>query len=243
MQAIYDTITAARNTNKRLFAVLIDPEKCIGAVLDDVIATANKAKPDFIFVGGSQLQNSVDETVIHIKRLTTIPVVLFPGNAFQLTNKADALLLLSLISGRNAEWLIGQHVQAAKAIQQSALETISTGYILIDGGNTTAVERVSKTKPLQRDAIDEVVSTALAGQLLGHKLIYLEAGSGAQNPVPTALIKAVKKAIDIPLIVGGGLTSTDAIKKAYEAGADIVVVGNYLETHLEKMVDFCAVRN
>ena len=181
--------------------------------------------------------------MIHIKRLTTIPVVLFPGNAFQLTNKADALLLLSLISGRNAEWLIGQHVQAAKAIQQSALETISTGYILIDGGNTTAVERVSKTKPLQRDAIDEVVSTALAGQLLGHKLIYLEAGSGAQNPVPTALIKAVKTAIDIPLIVGGGLTSTDAIKKAYEAGADIVVVGNYLETHLEKMVDFCTVRN
>lgn len=243
MQPIYDIITAARNTNKRLFAVLIDPEKCIGAVLDDVIATANKAKPDFIFVGGSQLQNSVDETVIHIKRLTTIPVVLFPGNAFQLTNKADALLLLSLISGRNAEWLIGQHVQAAKAIQESALETISTGYILIDGGNTTAVERVSKTKPLQRDAIDEVVSTALAGQLLGHKLIYLEAGSGAQNPVPTALIKAVKKTIDIPLIVGGGLTSTNAIKQAYEAGADIVVVGNYLETHLEKMVDFCAIRN
>ena len=243
MQPIYDIITAARNTNKRLFAVLIDPEKCIGAVLDDVIATANKAKPDFIFVGGSQLQNSVDETVVHIKSLTTIPVVLFPGNAFQLTNKADALLLLSLISGRNAEWLIGQHVQAAKAIQQSALETISTGYILIDGGNTTAVERVSKTKPLQRDAINEVVSTALAGQLLGHKLIYLEAGSGALNPVPTSLIKAVKKAIDIPLIVGGGLTSTDAIKQAYEAGADIVVVGNYLETHLEKMVDFCAVRN
>ena len=243
MQPIYDIITAARNTNKRLFAVLIDPEKCIGAVLDDVIATANKAKPDFIFVGGSQLQNSVDETVVHIKSLTTIPVVLFPGNAFQLTNKADALLLLSLISGRNAEWLIGQHVQAAKVIQESALETISTGYILIDGGNTTAVERVSKTKPLQHDAIDEVVSTALAGELLGNKLIYLEAGSGAQNPVPTALIKAVKESIHIPLIVGGGLTSTDAIKKAYEAGADIVVVGNYLETHLEKMVDFCAVRN
>ena len=212
-------------------------------MLDDVIATANKAKPDFIFVGGSQLQNSVDETVVHIKSLTTIPVVLFPGNAFQLTNKADALLLLSLISGRNAEWLIGQHVQAAKAIQESALETISTGYILIDGGNTTAVERVSKTKPLQRDAIEEVVSTALAGELLGNKLIYLEAGSGAQNPVPTSLIKAVKESIHIPLIVGGGLTSTDAIKKAYEAGADIVVVGNYLETHLEKMVDFCAVRN
>ena len=243
MQAIYDTITTAHKTGKRLFAVLIDPEKCVCTTLEQVIDTANKAKPDFIFVGGSQLQNSVDETVVHIKSLTTIPVVLFPGNAFQLTNKADALLLLSLISGRNAEWLIGQHVQAAKAIQQSALETISTGYILIDGGNTTAVERVSKTKPLQRDAIDEVVSTALAGQLLGHKLIYLEAGSGAQNPVPTALIKAVKTAIDIPLIVGGGLTSTDAIKQAYEAGADIVVVGNYLETHLEKMVDFCATRN
>ncbi len=243
MQAIYNTITTAQKTGKRLFAVLIDPEKCIGAVLDDVIATANKAKPDFIFVGGSQLQNSVDKTVVHIKSLTTIPVVLFPGNAFQLTNKADALLLLSLISGRNAEWLIGQHVQAAKAIQESALETISTGYILIDGGNTTAVERVSKTKPLQHDAIDEVVSTALAGELLGNKLIYLEAGSGAQNPVPTSLIKAVKESIHIPLIVGGGLTSTDAIKQAYEAGADIVVVGNYLETHLEKMVDFCAVRN
>ena len=243
MQAIYNTITTAHKTGKRLFAVLIDPEKCVGTKLEQVIDTANKAQPNFIFVGGSQLQNSVDETVIHIKRLTTIPVVLFPGNAFQLTNKADALLLLSLISGRNAEWLIGQHVQAAKVIQESALETISTGYILIDGGNTTAVERVSKTKPLQHDAIDEVVSTALAGELLGNKLIYLEAGSGAQNPVPTSLIKAVKESIHIPLIVGGGLTSTDAIKKAYEAGADIVVVGNYLETHLEKMVDFCAVRN
>lgn len=243
MQAIYNTITTAHKIGKQLFAVLIDPEKCVGTTLEQVIDTANKAQPNFIFVGGSQLQNSVDETVIHIKRLTTIPVVLFPGNAFQLTNKADALLLLSLISGRNAEWLIGQHVQAAKAIQESALETISTGYILIDGGNTTAVERVSKTKPLQHDAIDEVVSTALAGELLGNKLIYLEAGSGAQNPVPTSLIKAVKESIHIPLIVGGGLTSTDAIKKAYEAGADIVVVGNYLETHLEKMVDFCAVRN
>ena len=243
MQAIYNTITTAHKIGKQLFAVLIDPEKCVGTTLEQVIDTANKAQPNFIFVGGSQLQNSVDETVIHIKRLTTIPVVLFPGNAFQLTNKADALLLLSLISGRNAEWLIGQHVQAAKAIQESALETISTGYILIDGGNTTAVERVSKTKPLQHDAIDEVVSTALAGELLGNKLIYLEAGSGAQNPVPTTLIKAVKESIHIPLIVGGGLTSTDAIKKAYEAGADIVVVGNYLETHLEKMVDFCAVRN
>jgi len=243
MQAIYNTITTAHKTGKQLFAVLIDPEKCVGTTLEQVIDTANKAQPNFIFVGGSQLQNSVDETVIHIKRLTTIPVVLFPGNAFQLTNKADALLLLSLISGRNAEWLIGQHVQAAKVIQESALETISTGYILIDGGNTTAVERVSKTKPLQHDAIDEVVSTALAGELLGNKLIYLEAGSGAQNPVPTSLIKAVKESIHIPLIVGGGLTSTDAIKKAYEAGANIVVVGNYLETHLEKMVDFCAVRN
>ena len=243
MQPIYDIIATARNTNKRLFAVLIDPEKCIGATLDEVIITVNKAKPDFIFVGGSQLQNSVDETVVRIKSLTTIPIVLFPGNALQLTNKADALLLLSLISGRNSEWLIGQHVKAAQAIQQSQLETISTGYILIDGGNTTAVERVSKTKPLQRDAVDEVVSTALAGELLGNKLIYLEAGSGAQDPVPIALIKAVKKAINIPLIVGGGLTSTDAIRQAYKAGADIVVAGNYLETHIEKMVDFCAVRN
>jgi len=243
MQKVYDIITTAVSDKKRLFAVLIDPEKCVGTALDKVITRINHANPDFIFVGGSQLQNSVDETVVHIKSLTTIPVVLFPGNALQLSNNADALLLLSLISGRNAEWLIGQHVQAAKAIQQAALETISTGYILINGGNTTAVERVSKTKPLQRDAIDDVVSTALAGQLLGHKLIYLEAGSGAQNPVPTELIKAVKKAIDIPLIVGGGLTSTDAIKQAYEAGADIVVVGNYLETHLENMMDFCAVRN
>ncbi|HRS67603.1 MAG TPA: geranylgeranylglyceryl/heptaprenylglyceryl phosphate synthase [Paludibacteraceae bacterium] len=243
MQAIYNTITTAYQTRKRLFTVLIDPEKCVGTALEQVIETANKAQPDFIFVGGSQLQSSVEETVVRIKKQTTIPVILFPGNALQLTNKADAILLISLISGRNAEWLIGQHVLAAKAIQKSGLETISTGYILIDGGNRSAVERVSKTKPLQRDAIDEVVSTALAGQLLGHKLIYLEAGSGAQNPVPTALIKAVKKAIDIPLIVGGGLTSTNAIKQAYEAGADIVVVGNYLETHLEKMVDFCATRN
>ena len=243
MQKVFDIITTAVSDKKRLFAVLIDPEKCVGTALDKVITIINHANPDFIFVGGSQLQKSVEKTITHIKLLTKIPVVLFPGNRLQLGNNADALLLLSLISGRNAEWLIGQHVKAAKAIQQSRLETISTGYLLIDGGNTTAVERVSKTTPIHRDAIDEAVSTALAGQLLGNKLIYLEAGSGAKNPVPTALIKAVKAAIDIPLIVGGGLTSTDAIEQAYKAGADIVVVGNYLESHMEALIPFCAVRN
>lgn len=243
MQAIYNIITTAVANKQRLFAVLIDPEKCVGKTLDAVIKEVNQAQPDFIFVGGSQLQNSVEETVTRIKLLTNIPVILFPGNAFQLTNNADALLLLSLISGRNAEWLIGQHVKAAKSIRESGLETISTGYILIDGGNKTSVERVSETEPIKSDATDEVISTAIAGELLGNKLIYLEAGSGAKNPVPPALIKSVKNNITIPLIVGGGLTSVEAIENAYKAGADIVVVGNYFESHLEAITDFCQTRN
>ena len=148
MRQIYDLITKAAANKKRLFAVLIDPEKCIGTKLDTIISKVKLAHPDFILVGGSQLQKSVEETVTRLKSSTHIPVILFPGNALQLTNNADALLLLSLISGRNAEWLIGQHVKAAKSIIKSDLETISTGYILINGGNKTSVERVSETTPL-----------------------------------------------------------------------------------------------
>lgn len=243
MRQIYDLITTAAANKKRLFAVLIDPEKCIGTKLDAIISKVKLAHPDFILVGGSQLQKSVEETVTRLKSSTHIPVILFPGNALQLTNNADALLLLSLISGRNAEWLIGQHVKAAKLIIKSDLETISTGYILIDGGNKTSVERVSETTPLKSDAIDEIVSTALAGELLGNKLIYLEAGSGAKNPVPAIVITAVKQQIKIPLVVGGGLTSIEAVEEAYKAGADIVVVGNYFETNSDAIIDFCAVRN
>ena len=243
MRQIYDLITTAAANKKRLFAVLIDPEKCIGTKLDTIISKVKLAHPDFILVGGSQLQKSVEETVTRLKSSTHIPVILFPGNVLQLTNNADALLLLSLISGRNAEWLIGQHVKAAKSIIKSDLETISTGYILIDGGNKTSVERVSETTPLKSDAIDEIISTALAGELLGNKLIYLEAGSGAKNPVPAIVITAVKQQIKIPLVVGGGLTSIEAVEEAYKAGADIVVVGNYFETNSDAIIDFCAVRN
>ncbi len=231
---------AAKAQGHKLFALLIDPEKCTGERLQKVIDVANAAQPDFIFVGGSQLQQSAETTIEIIKKKCKIPVVLFPGNALQLAPNADALLLLSLISGRNAEWLIGQQIKAARAIYDSKIEAIPTGYILVDGGKSTAVEQVSQTQPIAADNRDLIVATALGGEQAGKKLIYLEAGSGAKNSISAETIRAVKQVLTIPLIVGGGITSPEKMQEAYAAGADIIVVGNYLETHLEELPKFVA---
>ncbi|MBN1463253.1 MAG: geranylgeranylglyceryl/heptaprenylglyceryl phosphate synthase [Paludibacteraceae bacterium] len=238
MKTIYSHIQSAITSHKKLFAVLIDPDKCVDKHLTHFIALAQQAQPDFIFIGGSLTNQSTDKMIEKIKKSCTIPVVLFPGSASQFSPKADALLFLSLISGRNPDFLIGQHVVSAPFIKKSSIETISTGYMLIESGSTTSVEYMSNTRAIPRQKTGIAVATAIAGELLGNKLIYLEAGSGATQPVPTQIIEAVKQHISVPLIVGGGLRTCNDIEQALQAGADIIVVGNILEKNPELMVEF-----
>jgi putative glycerol-1-phosphate prenyltransferase len=213
----------------RKLVLLIDPDKL---KLQSIIATlhsANESGVSMIFVGGSLMGADIELTIDTIKKHTHLPVILFPGSLLQLTPKADAMLLLTLISGRNPDYLIGNHVQAAPFLKKSQIEVIPTGYILIDGGTVTSVEYVSNTKPIPSNKPDLVVATCIASEMLGHKLIYLEAGSGAKYPVPTEIICDVKKNISIPLIVGGGIKTPEQAKAAFVAGADIVVVGTAIE--------------
>ena len=234
---IYEKIRQKVAEGKKMLAVLVDPDKGISS-LPDFIKRIKAFPPDFILIGGSLIFKSVEKTIETIKKECSIPVVLFPGNALQFTDKADAMLYLSLISGRNPEFLIGQHVTSSYSIKKSGVEVISTGYILIDGGKPTSVEYMSNTMPIPPDKPEIAVATAIAGELIGHKLIYLEAGSGALCPVPPSMITAVKKNTDIPLIAGGGLRSAPDIQNALRAGADIVVVGNVLEKNPELLEEF-----
>ncbi len=235
---IYEQIQTATHSGKKLFAVLIDPDKCVGEALTRFVELAEEAQPDFILIGGSLTTESTDRAIASIKAVCRIPVVLFPGSASQFSPKADALLYLSLISGRNADFLIGQHVVSAPFIRHSGIETISTGYILVESGSTTSVEYMSNTRPIPREKTDIAVATAIAGELLGNRLVYLEAGSGAQQPVPTQMISAVRKNINVPLIVGGGLRTETDVQAALSAGADMIVVGNILEKSPELMKVF-----
>lgn len=229
---IFNNILDQIKDNKKLFALLIDPDKYSNKKLIQVIDYANKSKVDLILVGGSLISNSIDETTRIIKENTDIPVILFPGNVLQITSRADAILLLSLISGRNPDLLIGNHVIAASNIKQSKLDVIPTGYILVDGGNITSVEYMSNTKPIPSDKTDIAVATAMAGEMLGLKTIYLEAGSGANNSLKIEMIKKVKQNINVPLIVGGGLNTPEDIKNTIKAGADIVVIGTAIENDI-----------
>jgi putative glycerol-1-phosphate prenyltransferase len=238
-QAIYQLVSDAVQQNQKLFVVLIDPDKCSDEKqISHFASLLNTAKPDLIFIGGSLTSESTARLIKHLKSQCLIPTVLFPGNAIQFTSEADALLFLSLISGRNPDFLIGQHVVIAPAVKQSGIETISTGYILVESDQTTAVEYISNTRPIPRHKPQLASATAIAGELLGNKMIYLEAGSGAKPPVPAEMISVVKKSISVPLIVGGGLRTNEDILNALNAGADIIVVGNILESTPEKMVDF-----
>ena len=219
-----------------MFALLIDPEmvsdewlRQIMSIVDGQQSIVNSQL--FIFVGGSQLRESAFDVVKKIKSLTSIPVIMFPGDTSQFADNVDALLFLSLASGRNSKYLIEQHIDAAQTIKKSGVECISTGYILIDGGKHTAVERISNTSPYSTDNIQLITNTALACELLGHKIIYLEAGSGANHPVPQNIIKATRETISIPLIVGGGIKTPQQMLSAFDSGADLVVVGNHLESH------------
>jgi putative glycerol-1-phosphate prenyltransferase len=239
MKNLYKTILLNRETNHKMLAVLLDPDQCRGSVLASTVAALKSNTPDFIFVGGSHtLTASVDSLIELLKDEVKTSVVLFPGNVSQFSMHAHALLYLSLLSGRNAEFLIGQHLSSSIAIKQSNIEVIPTGYLLVDGGKPSSVEYISNTRPIPRDKNEIALSTAVAGELLGMRLIYLEAGSGANIPVPTEMIEYVSGGLSLPLIVGGGIKTTEQLTAAYDAGADIVVVGNAFETDPARIADF-----
>lgn len=231
---IYNTILQAKANNRKLLAILLDPDKIILERLEVLIEKINQSPATHLFIGGSHVQNNIlDDLIITLKQKISLPIVLFPGNPTQISDKADGILFLSLLSGRNPDYLIEHQVNAAPILKKTTLEIISTGYILIESGSETAVSRVSKTKPLDRDNSDYVLQTAQAGEMLGHKLIYLEAGSGAKQAVPLEMIKKVSENIEIPLIVGGGIIDLQGIQKAYTSGADLVVIGTAFENDAE----------
>ena len=230
MNSIYQNIKKSITNGEKLLAVLIDPDKFLLENTNRFVQNINKSIATHIFVGGSTVEETATEQlVIEIKKYTHLPIVLFPGDVTQITDKADAILFLSLLSGRNADYLIGKHVEAVSKLRKTSLEVISTGYILVENGKVTAIEKVTATKPMPRENIENIKDTAKAGQLLGAKLIYLEAGSGAINPLTEDIISQVKKDLDIPLIVGGGIRNKSDLHKAYHAGADLVVIGTAFE--------------
>lgn len=231
---IYDLIA---NRSSGTFALLIDPDKYSAQEVSRIAIYAENCGTDLILLGGSLTRNSMDIALKAIKRVTPTPVLLFPGSVFQLCPNADAILLLSLISGRNPEFLIGNHVVAAHAIKESGMEIIPTGYILIDSGTPTSVQYMSNTMPIPSSKSDIVVATALAGQQLGLKAIYLEGGSGAQLPISVETIVEVKNNINLPIIVGGGLHTPQQVHAARSAGASMVVVGNALEKNIDILKD------
>jgi len=229
---IYSHIKTSIAEGKRLLAVLIDPDKTELNTIEGIVAKINQSIATHIFVGGSEVDEGATEVVAQaIKRYTTLPVILFPGDVTQITDKADGILFLSLISGRNPDYLIGKHVEAVSKLAKTQLEVLPTGYILIENGKQTAVERVSNTNPLSRTNKQCIVDTAKAGALLGMQLIYLEAGSGATHPIEPEIISDVKQELNIPLIVGGGIRSKAQLEAAYEAGANLVVIGTAFENN------------
>lgn len=227
----------------RKVAVLIDPDKYDDRGLTEIVQKASSSKVDFILAGGSLTHAPVNTMICKLRELTGIPVVLFPGSLVQLTVEADFIFLLSLISGRNPELLIGNHVVAAPYLSGIREKVIPVGYILINCGRTTSVEYMSQTSAIPYEKADIAVATALAGEMLGMKAIYLEGGSGAEKPVSTGMIAAVRKETTIPLITGGGLRSTDDIISAYQAGADIIVIGNGCESNPGLIADACRARD
>lgn len=230
MKTVYKNINDSILNDEKLLAVLIDPDKFLIETTRRFIGKVNISIATHIFVGGSTVDEDATEVlVVEIKKHTNLPIVLFPGDIKQITNEADALLFLSLISGRNPEYLIGKHIKAVSKLINTKLEVIPTGYILIESGKETAVQLVTETKPMLRESVQEIIDTARAGEFLGMKLIYLEAGSGATVPVDANIITVVKKNLKIPLIVGGGIRNKEQLETAYKSGADLVVIGTAFE--------------
>jgi len=228
--SIFEQMVDAKRVGEKKFAMLIDPDKVRMQEIDRIVHQAIASQVDYFFVGGSLIvNNALDECLAEIKSRCTIPLILFPGDSYQLSYRADAILFLSLISGRNAELLIGKHVITAPYLKLSDLEVISCGYMLVDGGVATTVSYMSNTLPIPSDKEDIAVCTALAGEMLGLKLMYLDAGSGAILPVSENMVESVSNAIDAPLIVGGGIDTPEKALRNVRAGADIIVVGNAIE--------------
>ena len=220
------------------YLVLVDPDRIKLKEIPSFAQRAQSAGVDGVLLGGSFLTNDLSTIAETLKKSTDLPIILFPGSAMQVTPHADAILFMSLLSGRNANYLIGEQVKAAPMIQRVGLETISTGYILIDGGQQTAVSFISNTTPIPNDKVEIAWAHALAGQYLGMKLIYLEAGSGAKKPVPDQIIHSVKKQVTVPIIVGGGIRSPEVARKKVAAGAQFVVTGNVIEQDPSLMAAF-----
>ncbi len=224
------SLYASFSDNKKKFAVLVDPDKYDSRQLIDLVTLARESMVNYFFVGGSLLNNgNISETIRVIKDHCEIPVIIFPGDELQIDEQADAILLLSLISGRNPDLLIGKHVIAAPHLKKSGLEILPTGYMLIDSGRSTTALYMSNSLPIPRDKEGIAASTAMAGEMLGLKLIYMDGGSGAQDSISLNMIEKVKENISVPLIVGGGIRTPETAAEKFKAGADIIVVGNAIE--------------
>ena len=233
MTNIYNQILQSKANNQKLLAILLDPDKVDLQNIEILSQKINQSPATHIFIGGSQVNSNIlDELILKIKQNCFLPIVLFPGNPSQISDKADGILFLTLLSGRNPDYLIEHQVNAVPILKKTNLEIISTGYILIESDTKTAVERISKTKPLDRNNHDYIVQTAQAGEYLGNKIIYLEAGSGAKKAISKEIITLVAQNIHIPLIVGGGIRSLSEIENAHLAGADLVVIGTAFENDL-----------
>ena len=228
-KVLKDIQKAYRNHQKKL-VILLDPDKTQIADLPDIVKRIHQLNTNCIFVGGSLLfKNIIDEFILHIKQLTDLPVVLFPGSAMQISNQADAILFLQLLSGRNPDYLIGNQVVAAPLLKQTDLEVISTGYLLVESGRETTASYISNTKPLPSHKPEIAVATALAGEFIGNKLIYLDGGSGALHPISLNMIKMVSENVNLPLIIGGGIKTKKQIRAVFDAGATVVVIGTAFE--------------
>jgi len=235
-KSILESIKEAKTKGEKLLAILLDPDKTSLNEISEIVEKIELLKANYIFVGGSYVENGTTELFVKkLKEFTNTPIILFPGDYSQVTNYADGLLFLSLLSGRNPEYLIEQQIKSVPYLKNSSLEIIPTGYILIDGGTNSSVLKISKTTPIPQENINLATSTAIAGMYKGKQLIYLEAGSGAKIPVSTKLIKTVKNNITIPLIVGGGIRTKNDLNNAYKNGADLVVIGTAFENNTLKI--------
>src|SRR5688572_1997975 len=229
-QAIYQSMVNKKQKGQKSFAVLIDPDKVNKTLLDELTTLSILAEVDYLLVGGSLvISNHLDDCIQHIKKNCDIPVILFPGSPSQVSRYADALLYLSLISGRNPELLIGQHVISAPFVKQSGLEIMSTGYMVIDGGAPTTVSYISNAAPIPADKNEIALCTAMAGEMLGMKLIFMDAGSGAKRAIAESMIEKVSQIIEVPLVIGGGITDPEKAYRNCKAGADVIVIGNAIE--------------
>lgn len=239
---ILEQIKKRSKEGKKSFFLLIDPDKVEENILRKLIQTPSFDKVTFLLIGGSLITgDAFHETVQFLKANTDKPLTIFPGSNLHIDPQADAILLLSLISGRNPDFLIGQHIVAAPILKRSSLEVLPTGYILVEGGKQTTVSYISNTTPIPADKPEVAACTAMAGEMLGLQLIYADAGSGAQNPIPTKMVKQIRKSIDIPLLIGGGIRTTKQAQDALSAGADAIVVGTAIEDDFEKLEELVSV--